>query len=140
MARIMAIDYGTKRCGLAVTDPLQIVPGGLAAVATSELFAYIERYLNQEEVESIVIGEPLHADGTPTQLHAQVVGLRRKLLKAFPGLRVVLQDERYTSAEAREVIRLSGARRKKRRDKALVDQVSAVLILRDYLEERGRHA
>lgn len=135
MARILSIDYGTKRTGLAVTDPLQIIPTGLDTVPTAELEAYLQDYLNREEVEIIVVGEPLYPDGNPAQIHHMVVGLARKLRKLFPTVEVVMQDERFTSEEAKFVIRQSGARRKKRQDKGLVDKVSAVLILRDYLEQ-----
>lgn len=135
LARILSIDYGTKRTGLAVTDPLQIIPTGLDTVPTSELETYLQAYLAQEEVETIVVGEPLYPDGNPAQIHHMVVGLARKLRKLFPGVEVVMQDERFTSEEAKAVIRQSGARQKKRKDKALIDKVSAVLILRDYLEQ-----
>lgn len=135
LARILSIDYGTKRTGLAVTDPLQIIPTGLDTVPTAELEAYLQDYLNREEVEIIVVGEPLYPDGNPAQIHHMVVGLARKLRKLFPTVEVVMQDERFTSEEAKFVIRQSGARRKKRQDKGLVDKVSAVLILRDYLEQ-----
>lgn len=134
MARILAIDYGTKRCGLAVTDPLQLTVNGLETVHADELLGYLEGYLAREPVEAIVVGEPLHPDGQPAQIHHLVVGLVRKLKKLFPEVEVVLHDERFTSEEAKQVIRQSGARQKKRRDKALVDKVSATLILKDYME------
>lgn len=134
MARILSIDYGTKRTGLAVTDPLQIIPTGLDTVPTPELEAYLQKYLSEEEVETIVVGEPLHPDGNPAQIHHMVVGLVRKLRKLFPEVEVVTQDERYTSEEAKLIIRQSGIKKKKRRDKGLVDKVSAVIILQDYLE------
>ncbi len=134
MARIMGIDYGTKRTGIAVTDPLQLSVNGLATIATEALFDYLTDYLSQEPVERIVVGEPLHPDGRPAQIHHLVVGFVRRLKKTYPDLSIVLHDERNSSAEAREVIRQSGAGRKKRRDKKLVDKVSAVLILKDYLE------
>ncbi|MCB0579603.1 MAG: Holliday junction resolvase RuvX [Phaeodactylibacter sp.] len=136
MPRILAIDYGTKRTGLAVTDPLQIIASGLDTVATPELEEYLKQYLGQEEVETIVVGEPLYPDGNPAQIHPLVVGFVRKLKKLFPDIEVVTHDERYTSEEARQVILQSGARKKKRRDKSLVDKVSAVLILQDYLETK----
>ena len=136
MARILAIDYGTKRTGLAVTDPLQIIANGLDTVATSELEDYLQRYLEQEEVEAIVVGEPFYPDGNPAQIHHLVVGFVRRLKKLFPDIEVVTHDERFTSEEARQVILQSGARKKKRRDKSLVDKVSAVLILQDYLETK----
>ncbi|MCB0583980.1 MAG: Holliday junction resolvase RuvX [Phaeodactylibacter sp.] len=134
MARILAIDYGTKRTGLAVTDPLQIIANGLDTVATQELEEYLKRYMDQEEVETIVVGEPFYPDGNPAQIHPQVIGFVRKLKKLFPDIEVVTHDERYTSEEAKQVILQSGAKKKKRRDKGLVDKVSAVLILQDYLE------
>ena len=134
MARILAIDYGTKRTGLAVTDPLQIIANGLDTVATQELEEYLKRYMDQEEVETIVVGEPFYPDGNPAQIHPQVIVFVRKMKKLFPDIEVVTHDERYTSEEAKQVILQSGAKKKKRRDKSLVDKVSAVLILQDYLE------
>lgn len=134
LPRILAIDYGTKRTGLAVTDPLQIIANGLDTVATPDLIAFLKRYVQQEEVECIVVGEPLYPDGAPAQIHHLVVGLVRQLQKLFPAIKVVTHDERYTSEQAKQAIRDSGARKKKRRDKSLVDKISAVIILQDYLE------
>lgn len=136
MPRILAIDYGAKRTGLAVTDPLQIIASGLDTVATREVEEYLKRYLEQEEVETIVVGEPFYPDGQPAQIHHLVIGFVRKLKKLFPDIEVVTHDERYTSEEARQIILQSGARKKKRRDKSLVDKVSAALILQDYLETK----
>lgn len=136
MARVLAIDYGTKRTGIAVTDPLQIIASPLETVPTASLLEYLASYLSEEEVETIVIGEPLHADGQPAQIHHFVVGLARKLRKTYPHLEVELWDERFTSEDAKKVILQSGAKKKKRRDKALVDQVSASLILSDYMESK----
>jgi len=118
-----------------VTDPLQIVPGGLDTVPTAELMDYLKRYLEQEAVETIVLGEPFYPDGNPAQIHHLVIGLFRKLKKNFPDQRIELQDERFTSEDAKAVIRQSGARQKKRRDKSLVDKVSATLILSAYMEQ-----
>lgn len=137
MARILAIDYGTKRTGLAVTDPLKIIASGLETVHSSELIAYLQRYFQEEEVDTIVIGEPLHADGQPAQIHHLVVGLLRKLKKLYPEKTVVLHDERFTSEDAKLAIRMSGAKKKKRQEKGLVDKISAVLILQDYMEEES---
>jgi putative Holliday junction resolvase len=133
MARIMGIDYGTKRTGIAVTDPLQLIASGLETVATDEVFDFLKEYLEKEEVELIVVGEPLHADGNPAQIAHLVVGFVRKLRKQFPFIEVVTWDERFTSEEAKQIIRESGAGKKKRRDKSLVDRISAALILEDYL-------
>ena len=131
----MAIDYGTKRTGIAVTDPLQIIVSGLDTVPTPYLFDFLNKYLGEEEVEKIVVGEPLHLDGRPAQIAHLVVGFVRKVRKLFPHLEVVTHDERFTSEEAKRIIRQSGAKKKKRQDKSLVDKVSAVLILQDYLEQ-----
>lgn len=130
----MAIDYGTKRTGLAVTDPLQIIPQPLETLPTGGLFDYLAKYLSEEEVEQIIIGMPLHPDGNPAQIAHLVVGFERKLRKLYPAMNIQFWDERYTSVEAKEIILRSGANKKKRRDKSLVDQVAASLILRDYLE------
>ncbi|MGH1436549.1 MAG: Holliday junction resolvase RuvX [Lewinella sp.] len=134
MARILAIDYGTKRTGLAVTDPLQIIANGLDTVATQDLLSYLEKYFSEEEVETVVIGEPRHADGNPTKVTPHVIGLKRKLEKLYPQLKLVLQDEGYTSVMAKEAIMQSGLKRKKRQEKGLVDKIAATIILQEYLE------
>ncbi len=137
MARIMGIDYGTKRTGIAVTDPLQLIASGLTTVPTNEIFAFLADYLKGEEVEKIVVGEPMHADGNPSQIAHLVVGFVRKIKKEFPEIEVVMHDERDTSNAAKEVILQSGIRQKKRRDKALVDKIAAALILEDYMNNFG---
>ncbi len=136
MSRILGIDYGTKRTGIAVTDPLQIIASGLTTVPTHELFEFIAKYMKEEEVEAIVVGEPMHPDGNPAQIAEQVKGFANKLRKQYPNIQVFMQDERYTSVEAKQVILQSGANRKKRQDKALVDKVAAALILEDYLNSK----
>lgn len=130
----MAIDYGTKRTGLAVTDPLRIIANGLDTVPTSDLLDYLQTYLSQEKVDTIVVGDPLHLDGKPAQIAHLVVGFVRKLKKLFPEVEIVMHDERFTSEEAKQIILQSGAKKKKRQDKGLIDKISAVLILQDYLE------
>ncbi|MEM1321633.1 MAG: Holliday junction resolvase RuvX [Bacteroidota bacterium] len=135
MARIMAIDFGTKRTGLAVTDPLQIIANGLDTIATGEVLDFIEQYTQEEEVSTFVVGEPMHLDGNPSQIAPQVNAFIQQLQKRFPAIAVHRQDERFTSVEAKQIILKSGLKKKKRRDKALVDKVSAVLILQDYLEK-----
>ncbi len=134
VARIMSIDYGIKRVGLAVSDPLQIIANGLDTIATKDLFDFIKRYFSEEEVEQIVIGEPLHLDGNPTYVTPMVHELAEKLRKLYPEIKVVLQDERFTSSDAKQIILKSGAKQKKRREKGLVDKISAVLILQEYME------
>ena len=135
MARILAIDYGTKRCGIAVTDTMQLIANGLETVATNNLLSFLKDYFAHEEVVTVVIGEPLHIDGNPTQIEPEIKKFIKKLAENFPKLTVARQDERLTSVEAKQIILQSGIKKKKRRDKALVDKVSAVLILQSYLEE-----
>lgn len=135
MARILAIDYGIKRTGLAVTDPLQIIANGLDTLPTERVLDFLQQYLSTETVETIVVGEPLHLDGNPAQIAPQVQAFVAKLQELFPTLPVVMQDERFTSADAKKIILQSGIKKKKRQDKSLVDKVSAVLILQEYLEK-----
>ncbi|NRB61514.1 MAG: Holliday junction resolvase RuvX [Saprospiraceae bacterium] len=135
MGRILAFDYGTKRIGIAVTDPLRIIANGLDTVPTSEIFNFLDHYLSEQEVEQFVVGEPMHADGSPAQIAHLIIGFVRKLKKRYPNIPIQLIDERYTSEEAKQIIRQSGLSKKKRRDKSLVDKVSAVIILQDYMDE-----
>ena len=135
MGRVMSIDFGTKRIGIAVTDPLQIIATGLETVPAEEIWNFLKSYVSKEEVETIVVGEPLHLDGTPAQIAPLVAEFVQKLKKEFPDISILTRDERFTSVDARRIILQSGISKKKRRNKALVDKVSAVLILQDYLEE-----
>lgn len=135
MARIMGIDYGTKKTGIAVTDSLQIICSGLDTIPTLSLYDFIKNYLETEEVEKIVVGMPLHEDGNPAQIAHLVVGFIRKLRKLYPAIEVVEWDERGSSKAAKEVILLSGTKKSKRRDKSLVDKIAAALILQDYMEQ-----
>lgn len=135
MARIMGIDYGTKKTGIAVTDSLQIICSGLDTIPTLALYDFIKKYLETEEVEKIVVGMPLHEDGNPAQIAHLVVGFIRKLRKLYPAIEVVEWDERGSSKAAKEVILMSGTKKSKRRDKSLVDKIAAALILQDYMEQ-----
>lgn len=134
MARILAIDYGFKRTGLAVTDPLQIIPGGLTTVATHTLWNFLEEYLKKEEVSCIVVGHPRQMDYTDSQTMTQIAPLVKKLRKSYPNIEVVLQDERFTSVLAQKTIRDAGLPKQKRQQKSLVDEVSAVIILQSYMD------
>ena len=138
MSRIMSIDYGTKRTGIAVTDPLQIIASGLTTVHTSELFGFLEKYFSEEEVELVVVGESYHKDGNPTKVMEQITGFIRKLRKKYPELEVVTQDENHTSSMAKEIILRSGIPKKKRREKGLVDRIAAALILEEYMKSTGK--
>lgn len=133
MARVLAIDYGSKKVGFAVTDPLQISVNGLETQPQKDYWDFLQDYLSNEDVEKVVIGHPEHIDGTPTKLHQHIIGLKRKIEKNFPDVIVVLHPEAYTSKRAKEIIYKSGLGRKKRMEKERIDKVSAMLILQDYL-------
>ena len=134
MGRILAIDFGLKRTGIAVTDPLKIIASGLTTVPTAEAIEFLEKYCLAEEVECFVVGLPLYPDGNPAQIANQADRFAEQLQKKFPALPVVRQDERYTSNEAKRIILQSGVKKQKRRDKALVDKIAAALILEQYME------
>ena len=136
MARILSIDYGKKRTGLAVTDPLQIIAGGLATVATSELFDYLKAYIAREQVEMIVIGEPRQPNGEPSENLARVQQFVNRWRKAMPGIPIEYYDERFTSVLAHQAMLDGGLRKKARQNKALVDEISATIILEDYMRSR----
>ncbi|MEM9823714.1 MAG: Holliday junction resolvase RuvX, partial [Bacteroidota bacterium] len=137
--RILSIDYGKKRVGLAVSDPLQIIASGLDTIAPANLMDFLKNYFERETVSTIVVGYPLGLDGNATDATQMVEKLIVQLKKTFPAQQVVQQDERFTSVEAKKIILQSGVRKKRRRDKALVDKVSAVLILQDYLEANRQY-
>ncbi len=136
MARIISIDYGLKRVGLAVSDPLQIIATGLDTVATKDIFDYLKNYFETEAVECMVVGEPMHLDGNPAQIAPQIETFINKIKKLYPDLKIARQDERFTSFEAKQAILQSGAKKKKRQDKGLVDKISAVIILQNYMESQ----
>ena len=137
MARLLSIDYGKKRTGLAVTDPLQIIAGGLATVSTSELFAFLQDYVRRETVERIVIGEPRQADGSPSENLERVKQFVNRWKRAVPDIPIEFYDERFTSVLAHRAMLDGGLRKKARQNKALVDEISATILLQDYM--RARH-
>ncbi|TKG95938.1 Holliday junction resolvase RuvX [Puteibacter caeruleilacunae] len=136
MSRILAIDYGKKRVGLAVTDPLQIIANGLTTVASHEVFNYLREYFKQEEVECIVVGLPRQLNNEYSEsvkyIEPFINGLRNK----FPDKKIELVDERFTSVLAHQAMRDGGLKKKARQNKALVDEISATIILKDYLESK----
>ena len=136
MARILSIDYGKKRTGLAVTDPLQIIAGGLATVSTSELFDYLQGYIAREEVERIVIGEPRQPNGQPRENLQRVQEFVNRWRKAVPQIPIEFYDERFTSVLAHQAMIDGGLKKKARQDKALVDEISATIILQDYMRSK----
>ncbi len=136
MGRLLAIDYGKKRTGLAVTDALQIIAGGLTTVASHELMDYIVKYCAKEQVEGFVVGLPKQTNGEPSENEARVRQFVAALKKKFPGVPVEFYDERFTSVLAHQTMLDAGLGKKARRDKALVDEISATIILQSYMESR----
>ena len=137
--RILSIDYGKKRTGLAVTDPLQIIANGLATVSTSELFDYLKKYTSQEQVERIVIGRPTQPNGQPSEILVRVEQFVNRWRKAMPEIPIEYYDERFTSVLAHQAILDSGIGKKARREnKGLVDEISATIILQDWMRANGR--
>ena len=137
MARILSIDYGKKRTGLAVSDPLQLIAGGLATVATYELWDYLQQYVAREQVERIVIGEPRQPNGQPSENLARVQQFVNRWRKAMPQIPIEYYDERFTSVLAHRAIIEGGVKKKTRKEnKGLVDEVSATIILQDYMNSR----
>ena len=137
MGRVLAIDHGRKRTGLAVTDPLRIIASALDTVPTAEVLAYLNAYLAREEVDGFVVGLPMGLDGRPTDATAGVEAFLKQLRKAFPGKWVETVDERFTSSLAKQAVLQSGIGRKARRDKAQLDRISATIILQDWLTRKG---
>ena len=135
--RILAFDYGTKRIGIAVTDPLQIIATGLDTIHPKDIVEYLKNYLARECVELFVVGEPLQMNGTPSQSTPHIKGFITILKKHFPEVPVERIDERFTSKMASAVVAQSGFKRSDRRDKARLDTISATIILQTYLEKKN---
>ncbi len=134
MSRILAIDYGTRRTGIAVSDPLRLIAGGLATVETRQLEKWLADYFAREDVGVVVLGKPTRMDGTPSETWRFIEPLAARLRQAWPDKKVTFYDERFTSVLAHRTILQSGIGRMARRDKALVDKVSATIILQSYME------
>ena len=134
MARLLAIDFGTKRTGIAITDEMQIIASGLTTVSTKDLISFLKDYFAKEDVELIIIGEPKQKDGTHSDVEVCIKNFILKLVKAFPTLRIKRMDERFTSKIALKTMIESGLSKKKRQNKSLVDEISATIILQDYLK------
>lgn len=136
MSRILALDYGRKRTGVAVTDPLQIIANGLATVPTAELMTFLTDYLSKEPVERIVIGLPKQMNNEPSESMKYIDPFVRWFKKRFPSIPIEYFDERFTSVLAHKAILSSGIGKKARQNKALVDEVSATIILQSYMESK----
>lgn len=138
MGRILAIDYGQKRCGIAVTDELAIIANALETVPTKELIAYLIKYIREEDVSMFVVGEPKQMDNTPSDSVRFINPFMGRLRKVFPNIPIERMDERFTSRMAFQSMIDAGLGKKARRNKALVDSISATLILQSYLETKTR--
>lgn len=135
MARIMAIDYGSKNVGIAVTDPLQIIATGLTTVHSKDVIDFLKKYMEKEEVVCIVVGEPRQMNNEPSESARFIEPFVMHLKRTFPGIKVERMDERFTSKMAFQTMIDSGLKKKARRDKKLVDEISATIILQSYLHK-----
>lgn len=134
MGRILAIDYGTRRTGIAVSDPLRIIAGALTTVETRQLERFLADYFSKNDVDTIVLGKPVQMNGSPSETMRYIEPLAARLRRTYPDKDVVLYDERFTSVLAHRTMIESGMGRMARRDKAVVDRISAAIILQSYME------
>ena len=134
MGRIMAIDFGGKRTGLAVTDPLQIIANGLTTVETKKLMEFLKKYFSQETVDKVIIGDPKNWDDSDTHATPLVKSFIEHFQKEFPQIPIETVDERFTSKMAKQAMLDMGMKKKQRRDKAMVDEIAATIILQEYME------
>ncbi|MFH6768326.1 Holliday junction resolvase RuvX [Gaetbulibacter aquiaggeris] len=133
MGRILAIDYGLKRTGIAVTDELQIIASGLTTVLTNDLISFLKDYIKKEKVELFLIGEPKQMNNSPSESEALIIPFIKKLDNVFPNIPIKRVDERFTSKMAFQTMIDSGLKKNQRKNKALIDEISATLILQSYL-------
>ena len=136
MPRLLSIDYGKKRTGIAVSDPLQIIATGLTTVETSKLLDFLADYLQKEEVSSIVVGMPRQMNYEPSENMRRIEPFVNRLRKLYPHIRVEYYDERFTSRMAQQAMIEGGVKKKERQNKALVDEISATIILQGYMESK----
>lgn len=137
MSRILSLDYGSKRTGIAVTDMLRIVPNGLTTIDTRMLLKFLEDYIKSEDVGMLVVGMPSHLDGNKTQLSGEIESFLVKFEEKFPHIKTFKQAEWFTSKQATQLILQSGIGKMKRRDKGLVDKISAVIILEEFMQSKA---
>ena len=135
MSRLLSIDYGLKRTGLAVTDPLKIIATGLTTVESKQLILFLKNYFAKEEVELIIIGEPKNWDDTDTHATPLVEKCIKQLQKNFPDIPIIKVDERYTSKMARDAMLEMGLKKMQRRNKKLVDEIAATILLQEYMRK-----
>lgn len=134
MGKILAIDYGVKRTGLAVTDDMKMIAFGLTTVNTPEIFIYLSDYIPRENVDTIVVGEPKQMDNTASESEVHIAPFLEKLAEKFPTIPIKRHDERFTSKMAFQTMLDSGLKKKQRKNKALIDEISATIILQDFLK------
>jgi len=137
MPRILAIDYGEKRTGIAVTDEMQIIASGLTSIPTPTVFEFLKNYFSKEKVEKVLIGDPKQMNGDPSQSAAMINAFSEKFSQEFPMLPIVRVDERFTSKMAFQTMIDSGLKKKQRQNKALIDEISATILLQDYLSRKN---
>ena len=133
MARILSIDYGMKRTGIAVTDPLKIIATALTTIESAKIFSFLEEYLKKETVELILIGYPLNLDDSPTEMTADVQRIMGIMKRKFPSIPIKTMDERFSSVMASRALVDMGMKKKQRREKGIIDQVAAAMMLQEYL-------
>ena len=136
MSKIVAIDYGLKRIGIAISDELRVFAFGLTTVSNSEIIPFLKKTINKEQVDTIVIGKPLQSNNRPSEIEDQILLFIKNLNKIFPKIIITRYDERFTSLLAKQTINKSGINKKKRKNKSLVDKISATIILQSYLEKK----
>jgi putative holliday junction resolvase len=139
MGRIMAVDYGRKRVGIAVTDPLQIIANGLDTIATHEVLDFLRKYFNEEQVDTVVIGYPVTMNNEPSEAIRYVNDFLKKFEQKFPEKRYFLLDERFTSKMAIQAMIDGGLKKKQRQNKAMVDKISATIILQSYMQMKDNN-
>lgn len=136
--RILSIDFGKKRTGIAVSDPLQLIAQGLTTVETHMALVFLKEYVQKEQVEKIIVGEPRNLDDTPTDATAAALAFVKKLKRHFPGITIETVDERYSSKMAVQAMLDMGLKKKDRMKKGLVDEIAATILLQEYLESQSR--
>lgn len=136
MPRILAIDYGQKRTGIAVTDELQIIASGLTTIPTETIFTFLENYFQQENVATVLVGDPKQMNGEPSQSAAMINHFVVQLTNKFPNMKIIRVDERFTSKMAFQSMLDNGFKKKQRQNKALLDEISATIMLQDYLTRK----
>ena len=138
MSRILAIDYGRKRVGLAVTDPLEMIANGLETVPTMNIWEFLKDYIPRQDVKTVVVGYPVQMNNRPSESMEYLKPFLKKFARVFPDINVELVDERFTSKMAMQAMIEGGMKKKQRRNKAMVDKISAVIILQTYLDMQQR--